>query len=145
VRTTGIKNRKQHEAMYRKRLRKKVKLQCLEAEKRCPHERILHATMPQIPEHRWAIHCWSVSQSHGWMSDWTNADIKSRLNTQGQKLTKVACLQNFEAYTWWRKRRYRQKTHQKGPDQRTEAVSDARLAPSANHALLRKLFKKKSP
>ena len=32
--------------------------------------------------------------------------------------------------------------HQKGPDQKIEAVFDARLAPSANHASLEKIVQK---
>jgi len=53
-------------------------------------------------------------------------------------------LTNFEALYPVKKRRKRRKTHQKGSDQRTEAFFDAQLAPSANRASLRNLFKKQS-
>ena len=41
-----------------------------------------------------------------------------------------------------RKNRKRRKTHQGNLDQETEVVSNARLAPSANRALLRKISRK---
>ena len=82
------KKQKRHEAMCRKRLRKRVKLQRSETEKKFPHERIPHATKLQIPECCWAIHYRSVSQGHGWMSSWTVLISASNLTFKVRSLRK---------------------------------------------------------
>ena len=94
---------KQYEAICKERLRKRVKLQCSEAEKKCAHEWMPHATDPQIWEHYWAILCRSMSQSHGSMNGWTMLISTGDLTLNVKKLTKAVCLQNFKAYTRWRK------------------------------------------
>lgn len=85
-------------------------------EKKFPHERIPHAIEPQTPEY-----CW------------TDADIKRLFNTEGQGAHKSSMfMKNSQAYTRQRKKRWRQKTHQKGPNQKTKVIFD----------VLRKMFRK---
>lgn len=77
-----------------------------------------------------------------WILD--NTDIRNRqFNIQGQEFTKVLFLQILNFISARRKKRKRRKTHQGNPDQEMEAISDARLAPSANRASLRKISRKR--